>query len=53
MIRYRANYSDARHQSGKIHVTEHRVWHLESLRHGGSSRFGHEGWHMLGRVVGS
>jgi hypothetical protein len=34
-------------------VTEHRVWHLEYLRHGGSSGSGHEGWHVLGRIVGS
>ena len=34
-------------------VTEHRVWHLESLRHGGSSEPGHQGWHSLGRVVGT
>jgi len=35
------------------HVTEHRVWHLESLRHGGFSEPGHQGWHVLGKMVGT
>ncbi len=34
-------------------VTEHRVWHLELPRHGSSSDSGHEGWHVLGRMVGA
>ncbi len=37
----------------RLRVTEHRVWHLELLRHGSSGDSGHEGWHVPGRVVGA
>ena len=35
------------------HVTERRVWHLEWPQLGSFSEPGHEGWHSLGRMVGT
>ncbi len=50
---YRMRRGGRRAGDSALCVTEQRVWHLEPQRHGRSGESGHEGWHVLGRVVGA